>query len=230
MLVVTIFAGAPRRGDLSEFAARMHARWGNDPSPVARRGEEDRRALDLLGAGCLHLGYPDAIYRYHGRSSLYHTDEELFGSLHPADGDLRSEVAAAIFDVSSSQDSIVYAPLAVGHHVDHQLVRNALLTLHAHPAEVVFYEDYPYVDRPGALTSALEALRTRGWESELQPFDEACLRAKIEAISAYQSQMAGLFGNSTAMAQRVRGYARAVSSEEGFAERYWRRRGPGRST
>jgi LmbE family N-acetylglucosaminyl deacetylase len=230
VLVVTIFAGAPRQGDLSEFAAQVHVQWGNDPSPVARRTEEDRRAMDLLGAGCLHLDYPDAIYRYHGRAFLYHTDEELFGCLHPADGDLRSEVAAAIFDASSSQDSIVYAPLAVGNHVDHQLVRNALLTLHADPTGVVFYEDYPYVDRPGALTSALEALRTRVWESALQPIDEVCLNAKIEAISAYQSQVASLFGNSTAMAQRVCAYARAVSSEEGFAERYWRMRGPARST
>jgi LmbE family N-acetylglucosaminyl deacetylase len=230
VLVLTIFAGAPRRGDLSEFVAQMQARWGNDPSPVARRREEDRRAMDLLGAECLHLDYPDAIYRGHGSSFLYHTDEELFGSLHPADGDLQSEVAAAIFAVTSSPHSIVYAPLAVGNHVDHQLVRNALLALHARLSDVVFYEDYPYVDRPGALTSTLEALRTRVWESGLQMFDQACLQTKIEAIAAYQSQMTTLFGDATAMTLRVREYARAVSSEEGFAERYWRRRRLAQST
>ena len=229
VLVVTVLAGAPHHRDLSEFAAQTHARWGNDPSPAAMRGEEDRRALALLGADCLHLEYPDAIYRSHGGSFLYSSDEELFSSIHPADANLLSQVAAAIADIRSPQDSTIYAPLSVGNHVDHQLVRNALLSLRAHSNEIVFYEDYPYVDRPGALTSTLEALRTRVWESELQPFDEMCLEAKIEAIAAYRSQMASLFGSATAMDIRVREYARAVSPEEGLAERYWRVSGTRRS-
>lgn len=222
VLVVTVFAGAPQHRDLSTFAAQTHARWGNDPSPAAMRGEEDRRALALLGADCLHLEYPDAIYRSHGGSFLYSSDEELFGSIHPADANLPSQLAAAMVDLRLPQDSTVYAPLSVGNHVDHQLVRNALLSLRARPNEIVFYEDYPYVDRPGALTSTLEALGNRVWESELQPFDETCLEAKIEAIAAYRSQMDSLFGSATAMGIRVHDYARAVSPEEGLAERYWR--------
>ena len=155
VLVVTVLAGAPHHRDLSEFAAQTHARWGNDPSPAAMRGEEDRSAMAQLGADCLHLEYPDAIYRSHGGSFLYSSDEELFGSIHPADANFPSQVAAAIADIRSSPDSITYAPLSVGNHVDHQLVRNALLSLRPPADEVVFYEDYPYVDRPGAQNSSV---------------------------------------------------------------------------
>jgi LmbE family N-acetylglucosaminyl deacetylase len=224
VLVVTVFAGAPPSGNLSPFAAETHARWGSDRSPVATRRDEDRRAMVQLGADCLHLDYPDAIYRGQGSSFLYSSDQELFGPVNPADSNLSSQVATAIADIRSSQDSVVYAPLSVGNHVDHQLVRDALLSLGAAAGGVVFYEDYPYVDQPGALTSALEALRTRVWESESHPLDERCLNAKIEAIGAYRSQMPSLFGSATAMAQRVRDYAQAVSAEQGFAERYWRMR------
>jgi hypothetical protein len=65
-------------------------------------------------------------------------------------------------------------------------------------------------------------LGTQEWESELQLLDEQCLKAKIAAIAAYQSQMATLFEGEKAMALRVREYSTAVSPDQGFAERHWR--------
>jgi FAD/FMN-containing dehydrogenase len=138
---------------------------------------------------------------------------------------LLSLLAGIVPDLRMSRDETVYAPLAVGNHVDHQLVRDSLLSPQDRSSQVVFYEDYPYVDKPGALTDALTTLGTQECQSELQLLDEECLRARIGAIAAYQSQMATLFEGETAMAVRVREYSRAVSPEQGFAERYWRIRG-----
>jgi LmbE family N-acetylglucosaminyl deacetylase len=142
--------------------------------------------------------------------------------MHPSEVRLVSQLTAIVDGLSTSAEVVMYAPLAVGNHVDHQLVRDSLLGAHNCSRQVVFYEDYPYVDVPGALTRALTTLGTREWESELSSLDESCLKAKIMAIAAYQSQMATLFGGQKAMAERVRQYSRAVSPDQGFAERYWR--------
>lgn len=222
VLVVTVFAGEPQHVELSAYATQMHNRWGNASHPTSVRREEDRSAMDLLGAEYLHLAYADAIYRFSDDSFLYSSDQELFGPIHLSESTLLSRLAEIIAGLHTSRDETVYAPLAVGNHVDHQLVRDALLSLQAHSTQIVFYEDYPYVDRPGALTGALRMLGTQEWESEVQLFDEQCLKAKITAIAAYQSQMATLFAADKTMALRVREYSRAVSPDQGFAERYWR--------
>jgi LmbE family N-acetylglucosaminyl deacetylase len=222
VLVVTVFAGEPQHVELSAYATQMHNRWGNASHPTTVRREEDRRAMDQLGAEYLHLAYADAIYRVSDDSFLYSSDQEVFGPIHPSEATLVPLLAETVVGLHASQDVTVYVPLAVGNHVDHQFVRDSLLSLQARFSQIVFYEDYPYVDKPGALTDALTTLGTQEWESELQLLDEECLKAKIAAIAAYQSQMATLFETDKTMALRVREYSRAVSPDQGFAERYWR--------
>jgi LmbE family N-acetylglucosaminyl deacetylase len=224
VLVVTVFAGEPQGLDFSAYATQIHGKWGMTNHPVRRRREEDRRAMGLLGAEYMHLAYADAIYRFSDDSFLYQSDQGLFGPVHPSEVTCASRLAAIVDGLCVSRDVIMYAPLAVGNHVDHQLVRDSLLSLHDCPRQLLFYEDYPYVDMPGALTRALTTLGTQDWESELTPLDEACLQAKIRAIAAYRSQLAALFGSKKAMAERVRQYSRAVSPDHGLAERYWRTR------
>jgi len=200
----------------------MLSKWGKATHPTTERREEDRRAMDLLGAEYLHLTHVDAIYRFSDNSFLYSSDQELFGPVHPSESTLLSLLAEIVPNLSTIQGETIYAPLAVGNHVDHQLVRDSLLGPQERSAQIVFYEDYPYVEKPGALTDALTTLGTQAWESELQLFDEECLEAKIAAIASYKSQMASLFEGERAMAMRVREYSRAVSPNDGFAERYWR--------
>lgn len=221
VLVVTVFGGEPQHLELSPYAAQMLSKWGKATHPTTERREEDRRAMGLLGAEYLHLSYPDAIYRLSDDSFLYSSDQELFGPIHPSESTLLSLLAGIVPDLMTSRHETVYAPLAVGNHVDHQLVRDSLLGPQERSSRIVFYEDYPYVDKPGALTDALTTHGTQVWESELQLLDEQCLKAKIAAIAAYKSQMATLFEGERAMALRVREYSRAVSPEDGFAERYW---------
>lgn len=221
VVVLTIFAGSPSRPDISPLGAQVRLGWGGFAHPVAERRREDRKANHLLGAHCWHLEYLDAIYRLEGDSFLYERDEELFDSPHRSDLELVPRIAESIRETCSAQQPELIAPLGAGNHVDHQLVRESVLTLQDRFAQIVFYEDYPYVELPGALTHALEGIRVDRRRSRIQGFDKGCMTAKIDAIATYTSQIHALFESAEMMATRVRDYAVALSSEEGYSERYW---------
>jgi LmbE family N-acetylglucosaminyl deacetylase len=225
VLVLTIFAGEPRLAGFSPLAAELHLRWGHTENPVAARRQEDRCAASLLGAEFLHLGYLDAIYRADDAGFVYLSDDGLFGSPHGSDEDLASKIATSLSSIDTLEQATLFAPLAVGNHVDHQLVRDAVLAARNLSRRAVFYEDYPYVEQPGYLTRALERIGGAGWKAEVQPLAEECFQAKLEAIAAYRSQLATLFGGAEIMIRRVRDYARTLSSDRGYGERYWRFRG-----
>jgi LmbE family N-acetylglucosaminyl deacetylase len=222
VLVMTIFAGAPTRFDISPLAAELHGLWGDFADPVALRRREDRKANRLLGARSCHLDYLDAIYRRDAVSFLYGRDEDLFGPPHGSDLELPTRIADSILEICSARQPEVFAPLGIGNHVDHQLLTEAALSLHRRFPELVFYEDYPYVEVPGGLTQALEGVCFNRWTSHIQAFDEGCMAAKIDAIATYASQIRPLFGCAEMMARRVRDYAGALASEQGYGERYWR--------
>jgi len=190
VLVVTIFADLPPLSALSPLAAGLHERWGNPWNPVGMRRQEDETAMRLLGADCLHLGYLDAIYRAGGDSLLYVADEELFGAPRPSEAGLVAQIASDVASIHAAEGTTLFAPLAAGNHVDHQSVRDAALALENSSGSVVFYEDYPYVERPGDLTKALHTITPRAWKAKVQPLSEECLQTKVKTIAAYHSQQA----------------------------------------
>ncbi len=225
VLVVSVFAGLPALSSLSPLAAELHERWGNTTNPVGARRQEDRKAMRSLGADCLHLGYLDAIYRAEGESFLYVVDEELFASPHPSEAGLLAKIVSELGSLHIGEYTTLFAPLAVGNHIDHQLVRDAALALETPSRSVVFYEDYPYVERPGDLTKALDTGSPPTWKADVQSLSEECLQTKIKAIAAYRSQLGTLFSGEERMALRVRDYALTVSQDHQYAERYWRTTG-----
>jgi hypothetical protein len=124
----------------------------------------------------------------------------------------------------------LYAPLGVGNHVDHQLVRRAAIAVW--PGPLWFYQDFPYAAVPGALAAALCAARAGagGGESvgpaELPVAARAValrredVRARVRAVTCYRSQIAVLFGSPYAMARAIwrdarSGAALAPDSEPG---------------
>jgi LmbE family N-acetylglucosaminyl deacetylase len=225
VLVVTIFAGLPPLSALSPLAAGLHERWGNPGNPVGMRRQEDRTAMRLLGADCVHLRYLDAIYRADGDCFLYVSDEELFGPPRPSDQSLVPQIVSDIASLHGAEGATLFAPLAAGNHVDHQLVRDVALALEGPSHSIVFYEDYPYVERPGDLTKALHTMSPATWRAEVQPLSEQCLQTKVKAIAVYSSQLGTLFNGEEMMAQRVRDYALTVSPDHQYGERFWRTMG-----
>ena len=224
VLVLTVFAGDPSPGPEAPFAAIPAERSQAPDTYPALRRSEDRAAVESLGASWLHWNYPDCIYRLHPHNGelLYPDEVAIFGQIHPCErsallGGLTVRLQALC---DERRPVAVYAPLTVGHHVDHHLVQWAVRRLTRRGWTLRFYEDYPYVARPGYLEAAL-ALAGEGWQPDLEPMRPEALQAKIQAISCYRSQLFGLFGGAEAMPGLVKSYAEGLSAA-GPAERFWR--------
>lgn len=225
VLVMTICAAPPPAHEsLSPFAEALHQSWGDPDNAVAARQAEDQASMKILGADYVRLGFTDCIYRGIPEKGVwfYNNDDELFGQIHPNDLRLADKIAEAVIElVAGEKELVVYAPLTVGNHVDHQLTHTAARQLQQRGWNVVFYEDYPYVD--GANLNDTLARLTQADESlqpQLQIFSEGNLQAKINSIRAYASQLEILFDSEAEMKNRVRAYALHVGEGQ-LAERIW---------
>ena len=229
VLVVTIFAEEAGAGmALSSFALAQHGYWGNPPKPMTLRRAEDAAALTLLGAEGLYLDYLDAVYRTDASGQSIYTDlATLMGEIHPADPTIQDGaegLAGRLAGLVSARDqAMLYAPLGVGHHVDHQVVHEAARWLLARGYRLAFYEDYPYAEQPDAVEAALASARAEGWRAEVIALDPADVTAKVSALGYYRSQLPILFGGVEAMPNRVWTFAadEPSQSETGLAERLW---------
>ena len=221
-LVITCFAGAPDYRTLSPLAAEQHRMWGQPTDPIAHRRGEDAAAMAYLGSHYQHWQYLDCIYRRQTDSGvfLYATEAALFGKVSGDDLGLADQLAARLARPRSVEGTVFYAPLAVGHHVDHQILSQTGRVLCSGGYKVMFYEDHPYAEDGDSLASALQE-----WPCALLPavhaLNEEALWVKIRAIRCYHSQVGVLFGSEEAVAGRVRSYAAGVGEEGGAAERYW---------
>jgi LmbE family N-acetylglucosaminyl deacetylase len=235
VLVVTIFASAPAPGaPLSPFAQKLHARWGHLDDAAAIRRAEDRAALTLLGADVVHWPYADCIYRQTPDGHFpYASESALWKGAHPSEAGLIAELAARIAALPSqvggegghagSSLPVVYAPLAAGRHVDHEIVRRAAFDTLASTDRgyaVVFYEDYPYAKEPQTVQDALGTQATQ-WQAESVPLSEEALQAKIAAIAQYRSQLSTFWTDPAHVAPAIRAFAEQVGGGS-LAERYWR--------
>ena len=182
----TICAGHAPEGPLSKFARKTHKDWGtgNAADTVEIRREEDREAAHHVGAEILHFDFPDCIYRRAlNKSLLYPTS--VFSPWNPVESKLYKEIATSI-NKNLQQDDILVCPLAIGNHVDHIVVRHALESL---DISLVYYADIPYLlNRPGSLQSVVAGLMEETYPVTVQGF-----HAWIDGISAYRSQVGGLF-------------------------------------
>jgi LmbE family N-acetylglucosaminyl deacetylase len=222
--VVTLCAGMPPAGAVSAFAEGLHARWQvSAAQAVSARRAEDQAALKTLGAEWIHLEVPDCIYRTDPATgaALYASEAALFGNWHPAETALlrrSAESLAGCLHLFSRRR--FYAPLALGHHVDHQLARRA-----AERAGGVwaYYEDYPYADREANLAphSKIMGDETHGLAPEILLLTEANLKAKGRAVAAYASQISTFWKSEAEIEPSLRVYAEHIGTGQ-LAERLWR--------
>ena len=224
-LVITIFAGIPPANtNLSPFALQLHRSWGADLTKepgymVEVRRQEDAAALDYLQADYLWLDFPDAIYR--GQPAQYTSEEQIIGGpIHPADQIIDRQLAELLLNLQSRlPDTVWYAPLGVGRHVDHQLVCSAADRLVQRGAKVYFYEDFPYVTHDGALQTRLEELGAN-FEPNFVEMSEY-LSVRQEAAAVYASQITN-FSNKDAIFRLIDRYSYNIRPVETIRlERYW---------
>jgi LmbE family N-acetylglucosaminyl deacetylase len=213
VLIVTVTAGdPPLMTALPPFALVQHQKWQLGTDAVALRREEDRQACRTLGATWLHWDVMDCIYRRDPETQepLYGSEAALFGSV--AEVEMARLVPALAERLGAYSAESIYAPLAIGNHVDHQLLRHAAEAAFS-PATLRYYEDAPYV-----FKSAPDRTLGGAWRAETLPLSPPALAAKLDAISCYSSQIGALFGSDAAMRQQVLSYTEQIGGE-----RLWRR-------
>lgn len=214
MLVVTMGAGDEPPGELSPLALSLHRAWKLDrpgergEGAAARRRAEDRKACAALGAETLHWDLIEAIYRRDRATGepFYEELADLFGPLPPGDRPTTLEVAERLAGLPSHRE--LYAPLAVGGHVDHRIVRMAAEQRFG--SSLVYYEEYPYGRSRRAVRRVIRGV---GWRSEAVPVSRAGADAKIRAVAAYRSQVEPLFGGRLRMRWKLRRHLHRTGGE-----------------
>lgn len=196
----TICAGDPPPGSLSAYAASLHERWQSTGQAPAERRVEDKLACQRLGATPRYFNLPDCIYRRfpENGASLYNSELELFGEIHPAETGLVSSLAQELAQVIPGGASLV-SPLSVGGHADHRLVRAAAEGL---GLRLWYYADYPYVQWLRGIPDEL----VNGMKPTVFPVSEAGLAAWVESVAEYVSQISTFWFSWEDMEIEIRGY------------------------
>jgi LmbE family N-acetylglucosaminyl deacetylase len=216
ILVVTTMAGDPPSGALSSFAQLLHTRWELAADAVAARRAEDIAACQTMGAEWRHGPLPDCIYRRddHSGEPLYPDVTAIFTDVHPADQAVRRALTGWLRQLPPAKEWVV--PLTVGQHVDHQLTRQAAAAAACCP--IVYYEDYPYVQKPGALEMVLDP--AAAWQPVVIALDQAALQARFAAVAAFVSQVGSFFVDQADLERQIGNYAAGVGGE-----RLWQQTG-----
>ena len=222
VLVITMMGGL-FHGELPEtpILADLHQRWRAGDDPLRQRQIEDEKASRTLDVDFMHVPLPDCVYRLTGNLALYPSEESLFADVHPADYAPRLLKGIQIPELETA--ARIYLPLGVGHHVDHQIVRDwGLGQMRDAPDKSLlrFYAEFPYSRADRSTEAALAAMNL-----QLAPADsalsEAAMGAKSRAIACYHSQISTFWDSLALMETDVR---RAFEDPQtaGYVERLWK--------
>ncbi|MEO8274688.1 MAG: PIG-L family deacetylase [Thermoanaerobaculia bacterium] len=222
--ILTIFAGDepdPANPSASPLVDQVFALWGLPAGEVmSTRRREDAAACRLLQARCEQWKLQEAIHRRDPATgeALYTSLKALFGDVSPQEEPLIAGLARRLADLAPDDSTRVFAPLGIGGHVDHRIVRQA--AERAFGSRLCYYEEFPYIvwklfarRRAGVSKRQFEALR--------QALSAEDVAARIAAIACYASQVPSLFSTRKNLARQVHKHVRRARGE-----RVWRRRRP----
>ena len=216
-----MIAEPPQAAFDNPLVQHFHALWKLGGDVVAVRRGEDHAAAHVLGAEIVFGRFLEAGYRTDaGGAPLYTTIEQLLGAIHP-DDPLRdvfdsSSVAAFRHELGVSAGDTLHAPLGVGGHVDHRVVRDLARALaREYPdVRVVFYEEYPYASWNADMVSSALGELALPVERVLHRLDAWAMLRRIRAIACYRSQLKMIWPRGMiGMALRTWQFMRRVGGE-----------------
>jgi LmbE family N-acetylglucosaminyl deacetylase len=220
--VVTFFTEGGQAPYTRSARRYLRQAGGRDADAVfQRRRDQDRTALEALGVTCVHAGLTEALFRRRpanlSPSKLTHVypfyrARATTGRIVAADAGMLREVREIIHRVAGSGLSLLLAPLGVGGHVDHVLVRTAAQNS---GAPVAYYREAPGTRRGAAVeafTYRHDLVETR-WPEPAE--------AKAELIETYGMQSRKLFrGAGDPLASEV--YYSAARPAATASAAWWR--------
>ncbi|MFK3979420.1 PIG-L deacetylase family protein [Micromonospora sp. NPDC050397] len=162
-------------------------------TPMSVRRDEDAIALAICGVTRASLGFTEAAMRTADTGQpLYRSMLALRRAPHPADEPLAQAVSVALAPYVSAAD-LVIAPLGVGTHVDHAIVRHAADRLAA-PHRLRYYREFPYGPPPP------DGLVPRDYPVEFGIW--------LRAALAYRTQVEAMFAGGIPFTRALSRYAR----------------------
>ena len=187
VVVAAVFTGNVAQPSGFALACQLDKGLPSEVDYMALRREEDRQACAALRAEPIHLPLLEAPHRG------YESAAALFGAVLPSDSALETVPEALAWMLADVRPEAVLAPLGIGGHVDHLIVRDAILRC-TRGRRLRLWEDWPYADRAGI------ANRSKAAPHAVMP---PALAAKQRACAAYTSQLGFQFGGSAQLAQRL---------------------------
>lgn len=199
---------------LREVYGRMHL----DPATaMAARRSEDLAACAVVGVEPLHWQLREAPDRHPDLPDL----RALFSPPPPSDATTVDELADAFAGLPPA--ARILAPLGVGGHLDHRVVRRAAERVFGD--RLTYYEEVPYCFRFRSRSKALGYGYRRRWRRRIEALAEADVAAKVRAIEAYGSQLEPLFGDAAGADRAIRRHLRRLGGE-----RLWTSRRPSQAS
>lgn len=144
------------------------------------RIDEDKEAFKKLGIKNVeNLGFIDGAWRI-GENKFPLYPQFVKGGINPDDRieDLiRIKISKMKIDPSNN---IVFAPLARGKHVDHQIVRNIVCSIFEN---VIYYSDFPYSQKYGNEDDFINKYNLSYIDWQIDS------REKMDLVSIYKTQL-----------------------------------------
>lgn len=211
--ILTLMAGIPDEPVPDTPVLRdNHQRWDSGQHPLIIRRQEDELAAEIVRASVQHLDLLDCIYRVAASEALYPSEDSLWKDIHPNDPAIKQLTA-----IKLPEADVIYAPLGVGEHVDHLIVRNWAWKLAQNTDFLVkFYVEYPYLRSQKNVEIAYQAFPTT-LQTEQFIFTEIAMQHKIKAMTAYTSQIKSFWSSQAEIASEVRG---TFTKDKQFIEAY----------
>ncbi|MGJ3240673.1 MAG: PIG-L deacetylase family protein [Anaerolineae bacterium] len=210
--IITVMAGEPTPPLPDTPVVRdNHQRWQAGGNPIMARRKEDYIATAIVGAQARHLDVLDCIYRTDAEgNALYPNEASLWEVVHPCD-----DIGSVLNELDLHSTDQLYAPMGVGAHVDHLIVRNWAWQFAQNTSiPVQFYLEYPYLRKHEAINTAYRFF-AGGVLTVDRPFSEIAMQHKVQAMTAYRSQIKSFWDDTSAIDAEVR---RTFAHGKGFAE------------
>ena len=184
--ILTCFTGNVPSPTGFALACQLDKGLSPEVDYMALRRAEDHAACAVIGAHPIHLPLLEAPHRG------YASAPELFGPRRDDDAMLAPLTATLDNYLEALRPDRLLGPLAVGNHVDHWLVREALQAI---GREILLWEDWPYLTR--AAIRPAEPVRQ---SHRLDASDRA---DRIAMCACYSSQIGFQFGSLAAMTASI---------------------------
>jgi LmbE family N-acetylglucosaminyl deacetylase len=185
--IVTCFTGNVAQPQGFALACQLDKGLDAAVDYMALRRDEDLAACAVIGAEAIHLPFPEAPHRGYASAA------ELFAERRMDDGVLLPLTYALGELVERLAPDLLLGPLAVGDHVDHWIVREALA---ASAQTLMLWEDWPYLRRAGTLQD------TPSVSHALTDDDR---QARLAMCGAYTSQLGFQFGGVAGLEEQMAG-------------------------